>query len=113
MKGKMTQLNKKKFKDAYLKPVILDSIKKVEEFAKCKKRGEQIVYYEGNFQEDVLNNFSTKESEEIFTTMKKYLNDVRFIFLQKKVKIADASTEVSELEQPKHFYEYIVSKRVF
>jgi len=45
--------------------------------------------------------------------MKKYLNDIRYIFLQKKIKIADTSTEVSELEQPKHFYEYIVSKRVF
>ena len=109
----MTQTKIEKFKDVYLKPVILDSIKKVEEFAKSKKRGEQIVYYEGNFQEDVLNNFSPKESEEIFNKMKKYLNDIRYIFLQKKIKIADTSTEVSELEQPKHFYEYIVSKRVF
>jgi hypothetical protein len=109
----MKQVSEKKFKDVYLKPLIIKSIETVEEFAKSKKRGEQIVYYEGNFQEDVLNNFSPKESEEIFSKMKKYLNDVRFIFLQKKVKIADASTEISELEQPKHFYEYIVSKRVF
>jgi len=110
---KMTQKKVEKFKDAYLKPIILDSFKKIEEFTKTKKRGEQIVYYEGNFQEDVLNNFSPKESEEIFSKMKKYLNDVRYIFLQKKVKIVDVPTEVSELEQPKHFYEYIVSKRIF
>lgn len=109
----MKELSKKKFRDEYLKPVILDSLKKIEEFAKSKKRGEQIVYYEGNFQEDVLNNFSNKESEEIFSKMKKYLNDVRFIFLQKKIKIADTTQDVSELKEPKHFYEYIVSKRVF
>ena len=109
----MTQVNEKKFKDAYLKQVVLESLRKVEDFAKSKKRGEQIVYYEGNFQEDVLNNFSPKESEEIFNKMKKYLNDVRYIFLQKKIKISDASNEVSELNEPKHFYEYIVSKRIF
>jgi hypothetical protein len=109
----MKQVNEKKFKDDYLKPVILDSIKKVEEFAKTKRRGDRIVYYEGNFQEDVLNNFSPSESEQIFDTMKKYLNDVRFIFLQKKVKITNSVNEISELNEPKHFYEYIVSKRVF
>jgi hypothetical protein len=109
----MTQVNEKKFKDVYLKQVVLESLRKVEDFAKNKKRGEQIVYYEGNFQEDVLNNFSPKESEEIFNKMKKYLNDVRYIFLQKKIKISDTSTDISELNEPKHFYEYIVSKRVF
>jgi len=109
----MTQVITKKFKDEYLKSSILNSIKAIEDFTKNKKRGEQIVYYEGNFQEDVLNNFSNKESEEIFNTMKKYLNDYKLIFLQKKIKINDVNTEISELNEPKHYFSYIVSKRVF
>jgi hypothetical protein len=109
----MTQVMTKKFKDEYLKSSIKNSIKTIEDFTKNKRRGEQIVYYEGNFQEDVLNNFSNKESEEIFNTMKKYLNDYRLIFLQKKIKINDINSQMSELNEPKHYFSYIVSKRVF
>jgi hypothetical protein len=103
----------KKFKDPYIKPLILEAVNKVEDFAKNKRKGEQIVYYEGNFQEDVLNNFSLKQSEEIFENMKRFLNDYRLIFLQKKVKVSEVNNEMSELNEPKHFYSYIVSKRVF
>ena len=103
----------KKFKDSYIKPLILEAVNKVEDFTKNKRKGEQIVYYEGNFQEDVLNNFSNKESEEIFNTMKKHLNDYRLIFLQKKIKINDVNNQISELNEPKHYFSYIVSKRVF
>lgn len=109
----MTQVITKKFKDEYLKSSIKNSIKAIEDFTKNRRRGDQIVYYEGNFQEDVLNNFSNKESEEIFNNMKKYLNDYRLIFLQKKIKINDANVQVSELNEPKHYFSYIVSKRVF
>ena len=109
----MTQVMTKKFKDEYLKSSIKNSIKTIEDFTKNRKRGEQIAYYEGNFQEDVLNNFSNKESEEIFNTMKKYLNDYRLIFLQKKIKINDINSQMSELNEPKHYFSYIVSKRVF
>jgi UDP-2,3-diacylglucosamine pyrophosphatase LpxH len=109
----MTQVMIKKFKDPYIKPLILEAVNKVEDFAKNKRKGEQIVYYEGNFQEDVLNNFSLKQSEEIFENMKRFLNDYRLIFLQKKVKISEVNNEMSELNEPKHFYSYIVSKRVF
>jgi UDP-2,3-diacylglucosamine pyrophosphatase LpxH len=109
----MTQVMTKKFKDEYIKPLILQAVNKVEDFKKNKQKGDKIVYYEGNFQEDVLNNFSNKESEEIFNTMKKYLNDYRLIFLQKKIKINDINSQMSELNEPKHYFSYIVSKRVF
>jgi hypothetical protein len=109
----MTQVMTKKFKDEYIKPLILQAVNKVEDFTKNKRKGEQIVYYEGNFQEDVLNNFSLKQSEEIFENMKKYLNDSRLIFLQKKIKISSVNNDISENQEPKHFYSYIVSKRVF
>jgi hypothetical protein len=107
----MNEVKTKKFKDPYLKPLVLEAIKKVEEFAWFKNKGEQAIYYEGNFQEDVLNNFSQKESERIFTTMSRYLNDNRLLFLQKKVKVVVKETELTELQSPKNYYEYIVSKR--
>ena len=108
----MKEVKTKKFKDPYLKPIILEAVKKVEEFAWFRNKGDRTIYYEGNFQEDVLNNFSVKESEKIFKTMSRYLNDNRLLFLQKKVKSVDLSNDdLSELESPKYFYEYIVSKR--
>jgi hypothetical protein len=109
----MTQVTTKKFKDEYLKSSILNSIKTIEDFTKNRKRGDQIVYYEGNFQEDVLNNFSNEESEKIFNSMKRYLNDFRLIFLQKKIKMMNVDAHTNELDEPKHYFSYIVSKRVF
>ena len=109
----MSEVKIKKFKDPYLKPIILDAVKKIEEFAWFRKKGDQSVYYEGNFQEDVLNNFSKRESDEIFNKMRRYLNDSRLLFLQKKVKvkykkILDNGLSVDDSQ---YHYEYIVSKR--
>jgi hypothetical protein len=109
----MNEVNIKKFKDPYLKPIILDAVKKIEEFAWFRKKGDQSVYYEGHFQEDVLNNFSKRESDEIFNRMRRYLNDNILLFLQKKVKvkykkILDTGLSVDDSQ---YHYEYIVSKR--
>jgi hypothetical protein len=43
--------------------------------------------------------------------MSRYLNDNRLLFLQKKVKVVVKETELTELQSPKNYYEYIVSKR--
>ena len=109
----MTEVRTKKFKDPYLKPLVLEAVKKVEEFAWFRNKGEQAIYYEGNFQEDVLNNFSQKESERIFTTMSRYLNDNRLLFLQKKVKIKylEKTDSGNLVDASQYHYEYIVSKR--
>ena len=109
----MKEMKVKKFKDPYLKPIILNAIKKIEEFAWFRKKGDQSIYYEGHFQEDVLNNFSKRESNEIFDKMRKYLNDNRLLLLQKKVKvkykkILDTGLSVDDSQ---YHYEYIVSKR--
>ena len=109
----MKEMKVKKFKDPYLKPIILDAVKKIEEFAWFRKKGDQSIYYEGHFQEDVLNNFSKRESNEIFDKIRKYLNDNRLLFLQKKVKvkykkILDTGLSVDDSQ---YHYEYIVSKR--
>ena len=78
----MKEMKVKKFKDRYLKPIILDAVKKIEEFAWFRKKGDQSIYYDGHFQEDVLNIFSKRESIEIFVNMRKYLNDNRLLFLE-------------------------------
>jgi len=109
----MNEVNIKKFKDPYLKPIILDAVKKIEDFAWFSKKGDQSVYYEGHFQEDVLIYFSKRESDEIFNKMRRYLNDSRLLFLQKKVKvkykkILDTGLSVDDSQ---YHYEYIVSKR--
>jgi len=41
----MNEVKTKKFKDPYLKPLVLEAIKKVEEFAWFKNKGEQAIYY--------------------------------------------------------------------
>jgi len=43
--------------------------------------------------------------------MSRYLNDNRLLFLQKKVKVVVKETEFTELQSPRNYYEYIVSKR--
>ena len=40
----------KKFKDPYLKPIILESLDKINEVLWLKKSGTKEIYYEGNFQ---------------------------------------------------------------
>ena len=109
----MNEVKIKKFKDPYLKPIILDAVKKIEEFAWFQKKGDKSVYYEGHFQEDVLNNFSQRESEKIFSTMSRYLNDNRLLFLQKKVKIKYLEKTDSGMlvDASQYHYEYIISKR--
>jgi len=109
----MKESKTKKFKDPYLKPLILRAVEKIEEFANVQKAGDKSIYYEGNFQEDVLNNFPKKESNIIFNRMKKCLEDNRLLFLQKKIKvnfkkILDNGKSVND---DQYHYEYIVSKR--
>lgn len=102
-----------KFKDDHLKRYVFNAIEKIKNFSKDGEKGKSITYYEGNFREDVLNNFNTSQSEEIFKDMSKYLNDWRLLFFQKKINLVNTDSNVSEREEPKHFFEYIVSKRVY
>lgn len=44
----------------------------------------KVVYYTGQFQKDVLDNFTPKQSEKIFKSVQKFSDNV--IFLQKKLK---------------------------
>lgn len=86
----MTQIEQtERIKDPYLKPLILEAVEKLKKFSNEKdNKGKQMIYYEGNFQEDTLVNFPLSEAEEIFTKMKKYLNDWRLLFFQKKDELS-------------------------
>jgi hypothetical protein len=103
----------KKFKDPFLKPVIMKSLDKLNEVLWLKQPGAKEVYYLGNFQEDVLNNFSQKQAENIFKKMKEYQNINCLTFFQRKIK-AVKNAELLEMNvnvEPTHFYEYIVCKQ--
>ena len=72
--------------DKYLKQVIAKVPEELAHFARTATVGNQKVYYTGYWQEDVLNNYTQKQSEKIFKSLRKYLDDKRFIFFQKKLE---------------------------
>jgi|DEB0MinimDraft_4_1074332.scaffolds.fasta_scaffold06145_6 hypothetical protein len=99
---------KKKFKDEFLKPFIFKAIQTLNTFCITSKIGDQVVYYEGNFSEDVLNNFSDSQSKQIFDDMKRIHNDKNLSFTQKKIKDFANHMDLEEDKEPKFFYEYKV-----
>jgi hypothetical protein len=76
----MKKVRVKKFKDAYLKKPIEESLEKLEQFLE-KPKGE-LVYYSGNLQEDILSNYNKKQ----------------LVFFQKKIDTTHG------------YYDYIVRK---
>jgi len=88
----------KREKDNYLKSILNDTIKKIEELCYFGNNGQSITYYSGNFLKDVRENFNKKDSDNLFKRMSRYLNDNRLVFLQKKIK----NTE---------YFDYTVTKR--
>ena len=56
-----------------------------------------MVYYVGNFAEDVLNNFTEKQSDKLFKKVRGYHDN--YIFVQRK------------LQKDLDGYEYIVAKK--
>jgi len=100
----------KKFKDPFLKPIIQQSLDTIEEVINDNKPGEQTIYYSGNFQEDILNNFSQRQSEKIFKKMREFMDNDKLSFFQRKVHMKNVE-ELDETKEPISYYEYIVAKR--
>lgn len=69
-------------KDKGLRPEILKAVQTLKEFV--HSRGRKVVYYQGNFAEDVLSTFSSREANDIFREMGKYLKTKNLHFFQKK-----------------------------
>ena len=84
--------------DGYLKSVIKGIPDKLDRFYTSNEK--QMVYYTGNFAEDVLNNFTEKQSEKVFKKMRAYHEN--FIFVQRKVD--QGADDING-------YEYIVAKK--
>tara|TARA_Y100001937_G_scaffold20832_1_gene29152 strand:+ start:1087 stop:1347 length:261 start_codon:yes stop_codon:yes gene_type:complete len=81
--------------DGYLKSLIKDVPDKLDRFYTSNEKS--MVYYVGNFAEDVLNNFTEKQSEKLFKKIRTYHDN--YIFVQRKLK--------NDLDG----YEYIVAKK--
>ena len=81
--------------DGYLKSLIKDVPDKLDRFYTSNEKS--MVYYVGNFAEDVMNNFTEKQSEKLFKKIRGYHDN--YVFLQRKLK--------NDLDG----YEYIVAKK--
>ena len=81
--------------DGYLKSLIKDVPDKLDRFYNSNEKS--MVYYVGNFAEDVMNNFTEKQSEKLFKKIRGYHDN--YIFVQRKLK--------NDLDG----YEYIVAKK--
>ena len=81
--------------DGYLKSLIKDVPDKLDRFYTSNEKS--MVYYVGNFAEDVMNNFTEKQSEKLFKKIRGYHDN--YVFLQRKFK--------NDLDG----YEYIVAKK--
>tara|TARA_Y100001937_G_C6957826_1_gene257552 strand:+ start:50 stop:346 length:297 start_codon:yes stop_codon:yes gene_type:complete len=70
--------------DPYLRARIGEARTQLEQLIKPSNRGgTSRVYYIGNFQKDVLDNFTEKQANKIFKIMDKFKKDVHMF--QKKI----------------------------
>ena len=109
----MQQARKKsKELDHYLKSVISGVPKKLDNFIEGSEKS--ITYYTGNWATDVADNFTEKQSEKIFKTMSKYMDNNNLQFFQKKNKNIEIGTwsEYGE-NAPESIssYDYIVIRK--
>ena len=108
----MAQARKSKELDHYLKSFINSVPKKLDSFINSNDK--KMTYYTGNWATDVSNNFTEKQSEKIFKTMSKYMNNNDLQFFQKKNKNIEIGTwsEYGENEPESiSSYDYIVIRR--
>ena len=110
----MAQVRKKsKELDHYLKNVISGVPKKLDYFINSNES--KMTYYTGNWATDVLNNFTEKQSEKIFKTMSKYMDNGDLQFFQRKNKNIEIGTWSEYGENPPETitsYDYIVIRKV-
>ena len=109
----MAQVKRKsKELDHYLKNVISGVPKKLDHFINSNES--KMTYYTGNWATDVCNNFTEKQSEKIFKTMSKYMNNNSLQFFQKKNKNIEIGTWSEYGENPPESissYDYIVIRK--
>ena len=83
--------------DAYLKRIILKVPDELQRFLDDDDEGEfTMIYYSGNWSNDIYDNFTEIQAEKIFKRMAQFQN--KLVFVQKR------------LEQPIGGYEYQVAR---
>ena len=95
--------------DRWLKTIIEQVPDKIKSF-RDNKLESQMVYYTGNWQKDVLDNLTAKQSEKIFKKMHKLHDEGGLQFLQKRLK--DVKIGESEYGKAETItgYQYIVMR---
>jgi len=71
--------------DPWLREKIVEARTQIENFMKPSSRSNSIIYYTGNFQKDVYDQYTEKQAEKIFKIFRKYIDNKNFIFVQKKI----------------------------
>ena len=103
---------KSKELDHYLKSVITKVPEQINSFIDGNKP--KMTYYTGNWATDVANNFTERQSEKIFKTMAKLMDNPNIIFTQRKNKNIEIGTWSEYGENPPESissYDYIVLRR--
>tara|TARA_A100001515_G_scaffold63878_1_gene50609 strand:- start:102 stop:389 length:288 start_codon:yes stop_codon:yes gene_type:complete len=90
--------------DTYLKSKLKDIPNKLDDFMTSNEKS--MVYHTGNFAIDVANNFTEKQSEKLFSKIRKYHDN--FIFVQKKI---NHQYEIDSQGNTVNGYQYIVAKK--
>lgn len=94
--------------DKHLKEVIKKVPETIQNFLDDTTSETELTYYVGNWQEDVLNNFTTKQSDKIFAEMRLFQNKVHFF--QRKMNFEYEMIKNRKVETVGS-YEYIVRKK--
>lgn len=94
--------------DKHLKDVIKKVPETIQNFLDNTQGDSELTYYVGNWQEDVLNNFTNKQSEKIFAEMRLFQDKVHFF--QRKMNFEYEMIKNRKVEKVGS-YEYIVRKK--
>jgi len=100
--------------DRWLKSEIEATPERLIKFRDSKMSEPKMTYYTGNWSKDVQDNLTERQSEKIFKTMSKYMNNNDLQFFQKKNKNIEIGTwsEYGENEPESiSSYDYIVIRR--
>lgn len=106
-------MRKSKELDHHLKSIIDDIPNKIVKFADGVDK--KMTYYTGNWQTDILNNYTEKQAEKIFKKMQKLQEDKRLMFFQKRnepIKIGTWSEYGEKPGETIYSYNYIVMRRM-
>jgi len=71
--------------DPWHREKIVKARTQMENFMKPSSRPNSLIYYTGNFQKDVYDQYTEKQAEKIFKIFRKYIDNKNFIFVQKKI----------------------------